>query len=340
MDRRENHDYTMIHNSHIVSIGSDSALYHEQDAERGTPEFAMSSSALKAFGSCAKRFISGYEPPATDAKRHGSLLDVRLLVPEIFEARFAVKPMTYENDDGEVKKWNSNSTVCKEWLADHADKEVVSKTEVDNCDEAIARLMEDETIASYLSCSDRQVHLAAEWHDPKTGLVIPIKGLIDLVPREDTEFAKTLGDLKSTRNAALGAWQRWAFQCGYHLQAAFYTDLYMAAFPESDRNTFCFILSENFAPWQVGKRMATDAPDQPDNFVDFGRQVYRRLLANYCVCVATGKWPDYDQHEDSIQGWTLLRAEPFMMDYVGPIFKMDDIQEEPEHQEEATDVVP
>jgi hypothetical protein len=308
----------MITNAKILGMGRMPADYHGQKVPRGTPDFVLSSSSLREFGHCPSRWKAGYEPPDSESKRWGSLLDMRLLTPGQFAERFAVKPPTYTNDEGEVKPWNANSNTCKKWLKDHQNLEIVSGGEMMDCNAAVKRIRADEIIAAFLDASDVQVHIRAEWTDEKTGRVIPVQALLDLVPRTDSEFFKSAGDLKTTRNAGVLAWQRWCNQADYHVQAAYNRDMLCAVenggdFPgtitrqeEIIRPNFCFIVQENFAPWQYAKRML----DQ-DSLED-GRTEYKRLLAAYCSCLKYDRWPGYDDHDEAVQGWTIVRREPWM----------------------------
>lgn len=324
----------MIQNARIVSVATDPFAYHQpQAAERGTAEHFMSASALKLFAECPSRYVRGYNPPDSDAKRYGSALDAQLLTPAIFMDRFAVKPATYRNDKGEVKDWNGNSTVCKGWLADHEGFEIISADELESCNTAIARLREDEVIASVLDNSEKQVHVVAQWHDEPTGLVIPLRALIDIVPSLDLEFGKTIFDLKTTRCAALRAWQHWCFQCGYHMSAALYLDIFSAA-SGTDRNTMCYILSENFPPYETAKRMLSQ------DFTTLGRETYQRLLKNYCQCVKNQRWPSYDDVDESVQGFGLVNAEPFMAERAmfAPRFEFGEEQPEEESQPADADI--
>lgn len=323
-------------NAKILCLDANSEEYHAQDAKPGTPGYAMSSSDLRVFGQCPARYVAGYEPPESEAKDWGQLLDALLLTPKQFKERFAVKPATYVNEKGEEKPWNGNSNVCKQWLEDHASKTVISAADLANAGEAMGKLHSDETIHSYLDCSDKQVWLTGEWKDEATGLIVPVKALLDLVPRPESEFGKTLGDLKTTRNGSLMAWQRWCYQAGYHIQAGFYYDLYRTAKPDEDRTTFCFILQENFSPWQTAKRMLNH------EFLELGQFEYRRLLTNYCQCLKYGQWPGYDDTDESVQGWGLVSAEPFMQERTmfAPKFQFADEQPVPEYQDENQGVIP
>jgi hypothetical protein len=294
-------------NAKVVSVGVNPANYHNQEAKRGSKEFAVSPSSLREFWKCPRRWMDGYESPDSDAKDFGSLLDCRLLTPGEFDARYAIRPSTYKDSKtGEDKPFNLNSNVCKEWVKERGDREIVSSAQVASCNEAASRLMKDEIIAAWFDACDKQVLVTGEWHDEKTKMVVPVRCLMDFVPRVGTEFEKCLGDFKTTRNAGLQAWSRWCFQAGYHIQGAFDTDLFVAATGE-DRMTWCFIVQESFAPWQTGKRMLSQ-----EHGLDLGRLEYGRMLALYSQCLSTSCWPEYDDTDEAVQGWSLVTAEPWM----------------------------
>lgn len=294
-------------NAKIVSLSADPRLYHEQKHERGSREFIMSSGALREFALCPDRWKRGYVSPESDARDWGSLIDCLLTSPEMFGELYAVQPDRYTNDDGDQKPWNNNAKVCRAWNQEQGQmhREITTAKAVMECRKAIARLREDELVTAWLDACDCQVWVASEWHDEATGLVVPCKALLDFVPRLDTEFRKCLGDFKSTKSAAPMPWQRWCFQAGYHTQAAFYADQFIAATGE-DRNTWCFIVQENYAPFQPGKRMLSQ------DFLTLGRATYTQMLANYCQCLKSGRWPGYDDTDESIQGWSLVEPELWM----------------------------
>jgi len=319
-------------NAKVVGKDVDPRSYHDQGIARGEAAFPVSPSMLKEFARCPARWIDGYQPPETQAKDWGNLLDTLLLTPKLFSKRYAIQPAEYKSEKGEVRPWNNNANVCKEWREDQIGKEIISAKEYGSAKTAVERLGSDEIIHSFLEDSDSQVLVEGQWKDEKTGLVIPVRCLMDLVPRLDTEFAKCLGDLKSTRTAALMPFQRFCFEIGYHVQAAFDTDLYVAATGE-DRVTWCFIIQESYPPWQTGKRMLSQ------DFLDLGRADYKQWLSNYCWCLKNSHWPDYDETDEAIQGWSLVAPEPWMATrgQFAPKFVMET---EPETEQETEDVVP
>lgn len=335
----------MFQNCKIEGTGIDPRGYHGQNAAepRGSEKFVMSPSSVKAFAAQPHRWRQGYQPPQSRAQRWGDVLDCRWLTPGAFEKRFAVEPLTYsvtvmrcpscgsETDSKSCRRcgvervgvetckpWRYGASIPDGWLADRLaeGKEPISNAEVVECDKAIATLLEpvggDDTIQRWFDASDRQVLVRGEWHDEDTGLVIPVSCLLDFAPRKDTEFSDCLGDFKTTTSAHPGKFTRQAFQYGYHIQAAMDLDLYQAATGEP-RSTWCFIIQESYEPWEVNRAMFGQEADmgQP-GFVDLGRMAYRKALANYCKCLQSGRWPRYNDSEQTVQGWCVLRPTPWM----------------------------
>jgi exodeoxyribonuclease VIII len=308
-------------NCKVYKINADSAEYlsPENKGKRGEVSFVMSSGSLRDFAECASRWIAGYEEDNNGSMKFGSLLDLLALTPGQFDSRYIVQPENYTSEKGEEKPWSNNAKSCKAWNDAQiaSGKEIVKKGEVMEAQKAVAKIQEDDILRSFIEASDKQVWVKGEWMDEKTKLVIPVQGLIDLVPRKDTEFAKCLGDLKSTRNAGLRSWQRWCATAGYHVQAAFYLDLYMAAVnpdknPDGEeRNTFCFVVQENFAPYQIARRMMSDM-EGTETMLSLGRKFYQSALRKYARCLKTGIWPCYDDTAEAVQGWTPVNPEPWM----------------------------
>lgn len=340
----------MIENAKLISTGADSDAYHHQAAERGSPEFIMSSGSLRTFGECPSRWRAGYEAPDSEAKRWGSLLDCIWLTPQHFAAKYVLRPDKYRTtgmkcpDCGSVtdsksckacgtprikvdieKDWNGNADECRAWSEEQEKAgRLVLQADLNQAAQiAVQRLNSDSTIAAYRADSQTQLWLTAEWHDAETGLIIPLRALIDLAPDKASEFGDTLADLKSTRNAACLPWARWVYRAGYHLQAALYLDIFNAATGEQ-RTTWCHIVQENYEPWQTAKRMLSQ------DFLTLGRQTYRSLLALYAKCLKRDEWPDYDSTDEAIQGWTLVAPAPFMAEegQFGPRFEFEDDEDE------------
>ncbi len=295
-------------NAKVVGENIDPDAYHRQKAKRGDMDFVISRSELLEFYYCSSRWIRGYKDDEDEEKTKslnwGSLMDTLLLDQERFEDKYAITPETYINDKGEEKPWNWNSKSCKDWRDQQSGKETIKPDMMENVNSAIRRIGEDKIITDVLLKSKFQVMVIGEYHDEETGLIIPCKALIDLLPPDES-----IVDFKTCKSAHQKAWKNQVYQYGYHFQAAFYMDLYNSACPDDKRDEFKFILQENYKPWETGRRLLSE------EFMTIGRVNYEYALRLYCQCLATKVWPGYDDKEDSnaINGWTITEPEIWMV---------------------------
>ena len=319
----------------IVGIDTDQNAYHKLQGERGKPEFIVSNSMLKEFSKCPRKWRVGGEPERdSDACRWGELLDARVLSPKQFGSRFSIIPAQYQDaKTGEMKDWTFAANVCKEWRKDHTGTIHVKTDEMDGADDAIGRLQNDEGIAALLACSQTQVHVAAEYRDRATGLTVPVKGLIDLAPSKDSEFFRThLADLKTARDGSPSKWKREVFSYGYHIQAAFYLDMFNAATGEA-RDGFYHVVSENIPPYEPAQYLLSL------EFIEVGRRFYRAALAFYCQCLNRDEWPSYGFGLNQINGWTICEPEAWMVITEG----VQSFPDDPKHEtnnEQSDDITP
>lgn len=345
-------------NCQILGRDINAKQYHEGKGVRGDKNFRVSPSMLKAFMASPSKWFRGYNYPDSASKDWGNLLDVRLLTPDQFSKVYAIEPETYVTSVMECpscksqtdskkcakcgvervkvslsKPWNNLAGECREWIAVQGGKEIVASDKVNDADKAIARLHEDDIISAWHAASDKQVLVTGEWHDKATGLVIPVECLIDYVPRKDTEFKSSLGDLKSTTNGALRPFAKWCCNVGYHQQGSFDLDLFNSATGE-ERQSWVLILSENYAPWEVGKRLLSL------ELIEIGRAWYRMALTHYVQCLASDTWPGYDDHKDAVQGWSVIEPEKYMSFDLAEQMVSVQPQTETIEEEENFDVAP
>jgi hypothetical protein len=320
----------MIRNAKVHPVSVSPAEYHDVRIPRGNRDYPVSPSMLKEFAKCPDRWVRGYVSPDSDAKDRGNLLDTLILTPELFDIRYKVHPPTYETKGMECptcksvtdsakcakckterveiavsNEWNWKSATCQKWVEAQRPREVIDPEQLESAQRAKARLLGDETLAAFIAASQTQVLVTAEWADEETGIVVPVRCLIDLVPDKASEFAKCLGDLKITRNASRAEFARDVFKFGHHLQGAFNLDLFTAATGE-DRVSWCLIVQEAFPPYQPGKRLLDPT------FLDLGRTQYVMALRNYCRCLKAGVWSGYDDTADAAQGWSVIEPENWM----------------------------
>lgn len=333
---------SIFSNARIVSVNTIPVAYSEEKEERGSPRFVVRGHVLSEVLRNPRRWRNGYESPASKSKEYGEVLDCLVLSPLQWPKRFVVKPETYpapanhekvkkgEIREGDPLPWNGNAGVCKAWEKQHEGKQIVSADLNGKVHAAIQALSQDERAADLLKSGVTQVWVAADYSDRKTGITIPVKGLIDLAPLADHPlFGDWLVDLKTTTSAAPGRFGRDCFNYNYDLQAAWYLDLYNAATGES-RITFAHIVQENFAPYE------TRTPILAARFVERGRLRYQAALELYCRCLCSGHWPGYDANEAQ---WPVTEPEDWMLTFEN-VYPAD-MQSEPEQdEEEAVGVTP
>jgi hypothetical protein len=304
-----------ITNAKIVSVDTDPGVYHRtKGGFRGTPDCILSNTQIKRILECANKWlIGGSDHDDTDATRWGSLVDCMGLTMPMFNSRYAISPATYRDaKTGEEKAWNWNANVCKAWREQQGDREVIKPDMAEGAALAVKRLYDDPEICKVLRNSQKQVFIVGEYHDASTGLVVPLKGLLDIVPDVELDFyGKCLADLKTTEKAGCRGWPRKVFLWGLHIQAALYLDLYTAATGE-DRTDFLHVISESEPPYEPNRVLLTSGSDM--DFVELGRSAYLAALKFYARCLKEDHWPGYAEMSDQrIHGWAVVQPEAWMI---------------------------
>ncbi len=292
---------TKFQNARILGYGLTRASYPNHALPRGDARRSVSQSDLKTIASNPHRWIKGVDDEGTDAMQFGSLVDCMLLTPDAFAKQYAVTPETYRDEKTGIEKpWTFAAGICKAWRdSQPAGVEIIKAADLAGVNEAVANLKADAAIAALLSGAKAQAMVCADY-TASNGLVLPVAGLIDIVPASGS---KCLADLKTAKDASPDEWKRVVFYRGYHFQAAFYLDLWNAANPDDCRDTFRHIIAENAEPYEVGRR-ELDA-----EFIAIGRDQYQHALEAYATCLQTGEWPGADAPGE----WTLTQAEPWML---------------------------
>lgn len=282
--------------THPVTPNTDPEKYHalSDPKKKGTPEFVMSRSALADFAICPHKFMHAPERKVTKAMQFGDLVDCLFLTPDRFAKAFVISPETYpveptKKDPRTEKPWTYQATFCKEW---REEQEATGFTAVDPDDasaahSAIAALRKDQIVCDLWQASQKQVQAIVEWHDAGTGIVVPFKVLIDLLPAPESKFGRMIVDYKTTSDAEPDHWQKHVASQGYAYQAAVYLDALNAALG-TDYSLFANIVQESSAPYEVARRSLSL------EYIENGRRDYRRHLALYCRSLRDKVWPGYD----------------------------------------------
>lgn len=302
-----------------IVLGADPKNYHSlgQSEKRGSPKFLMSRSELMRFNKNPWKWFKGAKQEVTNEMDWGSLLDCMVTTPHLLKELFDIYPETYPSSDKkpEPKPWNLNSNYCKAWRDERLAKGVtpIYMDVYEGARQACARLMEDPHISRLIEVSQRQVMLNVEYRDKETGIVVPFKCLLDLMPSDnDEEYGRFLADIKTTGDASPWKWERTIFDQSYHIQAACYIDALNAARGDDHYSGFLHAICEQDEPYAVGKRILSD------EWLEEGRKVYQTALKRYCQCLSTGTWAGYDDEDNVpgsplLQGWRLSSPQSFMI---------------------------
>jgi hypothetical protein len=272
-----------------------------EDIRRGDPSFVMSQSALKTFASDPWSWVNGREVEETASMRYGSAVDVLYLTPSEFSDYYSLTPRTYpaptKKDETATKPWTMQANYCKQWVADQkaAGKEVISTRDLMAAKAAVS-VLEKHEVAAYLrsGCSSQTV-CQWDWEDPVTGIVVPLKCMIDLEPPD----ADYLADFKTTNDASLAGFRKTAAWLRYDLQGAFYLWGYRLCV--RDVSQFAFIVSESKKPFPAAAYHLTPrdlAIGAHGGRTRWGEvKGFFQILSLYCKCLDSGIWPQLNNGE-------------------------------------------
>jgi exodeoxyribonuclease VIII len=207
----------------------------------------------------------------TPAMRLGTLTHTAVLEPERFAAEVMVAPKIDRRTSAGKAEWQAFQIEAegRELIAaDEMEKLLAIRDSVHAHPAAFKALFGNPTIEQSIF-----------WTDPATG--------VDCRCRPDcVTAAGVIVDLKTCRDASPAGFAKSIAQYRYHVQAAFYSDGYAAAFGEPPRG-FVFIAVETEPPYLVGVYVSSAA------MVDRGRIDYHADLETFRECLATDTWPGY-----------------------------------------------
>lgn len=277
--------------------------YHQpQRAKRGDSDFVMSRTELRAFAENPHAWVQGeLEIKPSGAMLFGSLVDAMLLDPSAL-AQFAARPTTYTDSKGATKPWNGNSNTCKDWLKRAAaeGKQVVSEYAYKQAEKAARLARENSAFGAMLSGAQTQVVLEWSYLDAETGIEVPLKAMVDLVP----PAGAALIDLKTAMKADPRGFEKAVWQNGYYYQAGFYLWGWREC-RDSDRSIFAWHVIETggCSPDGVPARKSFTQGTYvcAADYAAIGIDHAKRDLARYARCLADGRWPEYTDKPKMIE---------------------------------------
>jgi exodeoxyribonuclease VIII len=238
---------------------------------------AVSNSRLTKLDRSPAHLLAYLQEPPDDTKAlaEGRAIHCAVLEPDFFPTRYTAGP------DGDRR----TKAVKEQWdalLGQYGEGYVLKPDRYDACMRIRDTVHAHPAIGTLL----RRVYaceLSIRWDGATSaGKPVPCKARFDAV----TSFAGgAILDLKSTRDAALRAFERAIFSFGYHRQGAFYLDGAESVGIEAKH--YIIIAQEKDVPYAAAAyRLREDA-------LEAGRAELQRLLDRYRECSTTGIWPAY-----------------------------------------------
>ena len=223
------------------------------------------------------------QPPRepTPAMKVGSAIHCAVLEPDRFDAEYVV---------ADVK--TRREKAYKEAVAEHGDELVLIPSEAEAV-RAIQQAALSRPEVKALAHAPGWNELSAFATDPETGVLCRCR--YDLLARDG--FAV---DLKKARDVFEHGFSRSIASYRYHVQVAFYSDIYYWITGER-LSEFWLLAVEDQPPY-------TAVPYRLDDIsIEAGRRAYRESLNTYAMCLGSGDWPRFEPESNliSLPAWAL-----------------------------------
>ncbi|HET7624385.1 MAG TPA: PD-(D/E)XK nuclease-like domain-containing protein [Verrucomicrobiae bacterium] len=265
-------------------------IFHNLPARQYHAAPGVSNSMLKRLARSPAHLQTYLEQPPeqTPAMLFGQIVHQLLLEPDK-PWFWAVRPPGL---DGRSKEG-------KEWKARVGEKPVLEHAQWINVEGAVHSVRSHPTAMLALGSGKSEVSVFRKF---TLGHSVLRKARIDFI-----NDGNALVDIKTTDDARPDAFARTLFNLRYHVQAAYYLDIWNDSLSpgETPKESFVFIAVEKEPPYAIGVYDLSRAA------INAGRQEYIRLLQLYMECEAQGEWPAYnpDVREINLPAWALRKGE-------------------------------
>ncbi len=249
----------------------------------------LSQSAMKNLKISPAHYKAYLEEPRveTDAMRFGSAYHTYVLEPEKFEEEYYVfdDSAIYQVLIGEGYKSPRSTKDYKAWVESEM-RVIGDKKTIDKEDFEKIKAMKDRLFSHYYC---RKLLTGGEAEKSIVGHLQTTDGEVGVKARPDyiKEANRFVIDLKTTHDASEDGFTRVAADMGYHIQAAFYSDLMDLITGDGRGWAFYFIAQEKVRPY------AFNIFEASPQFIGQGRYEYEQLIKLYNMCVRRDKWPGY-----------------------------------------------
>lgn len=197
----------------------------------------------------------------------------------VFDIGTLAHSLILENDTSAVTVIDVEDKRGNKWLVPAKEARDAGKIPVTADEWESIKGMRDAVMAHPEAARMFTGHIAetSVFHRDESGLMVKV--------RPDARKPGIIGDLKTTNDANPNEFGRAAFNFGYFMSAAMYTDVWKAATGEDV--DFVFVNVEKTAPYLVSVTYL-DAAD-----LNRGRALIERAKRIYAECQASGNWPGY-----------------------------------------------
>lgn len=148
------------------------------------------------------------------------------------------------------------------------------------------------------------------WVDKTTGAPCRIRPDYHVPPGHPMFPNGLIIDGKSNDDSSKEGFARSAWNSEMYFQAAFYSDGFQAHYGTKKPPVFAWLGQERDRPY------ATAYYSAPKKLVNYGRRLYRPLLALFAECLRTGEWPGYDTRvtELELPTWAAKTVDELVTD--------------------------
>lgn len=233
-----------------------------------------------------KAMIDGVRPYSeSKCLDFGKIFHSWVLEPETAMSQFYFRPDVYEDEKtGEVKPWNSNSKVCKQWILEHSDRAIVKREDIEHIKGMSESLQANAVFMEYMQDSKSEQSLFAVNAEGDQ-----LKARLDRLKLS----GNSLLDLKSAQSSKPEEFEKSVWDNLYFKKAAFYLDICNLLGLKKD--VFIFAAVEKKPPYVCSMlRLSSQV-------IKAGRALYKHDLAILRDCMKTGNWPGYTKGVQTIE---------------------------------------
>jgi hypothetical protein len=254
------------------------ADYHAHDS--------ISKSGLDLISRSPAHFFYAAKRDATRAMEIGTALHCAVLEPERFASEYMLLRSVTDRRASEYKQ------AVAVWGAER----VLTGTEADKVAGMQESCRNNAAARAYFDQPHR-TELSVIATDPETGVIVRCR--FDLI----TDSGRAL-DLKKTQDVRGDAFARSVANYRYHVQAAFYSDVWEWATGEKLQG-FDFLAVEEQMP-HASRIFTLD-----EEAIELGRAQYRADLNLYAKCLDSNEWPgiDCEPQTISLPGWMFTESD-------------------------------